>query len=225
MKKSQTNKLFYNKFLYKLDLTNTLAPIFRNKNLAYAKKVLDQLQQQYEKGLPLSYLRAIRQSPVIQENFFLDARNLFHLLQKDIEYTLRIESSHMAIFSNDESFIQECMSKVNKNNIREYFYPNPEYIGYLKNQSNIIITETPVDYEYKVTLGPKTSADFAKFAENNQDKIRIGKTALDHIRVNGYTNGYYFYARDEKVLLLCNMIVGNSVRRIDRLVYKADLDK
>lgn len=225
MKRSLTNRLFYGKYLYKLDLTNTLAPIFRHKNLTYAKKILDQLQNLYEAGLPLSYLRAVRQSPVIQESFFLDARNLFNLLQKDIDYTLRIEQHNLTMFANDESFIEECMSKVNAKNIREYVYPDPNLIKYLVEEDNIIISDTPVEYEYKITLGPKCNPDFFKFAENNRDKIKIGKTALEHIRANGYTNGYYFYARDEKVLLLCTMIVGNNVRRIDRMLYKADLDK
>ena len=48
LKKHETTKLFYNKYLYRLGIRNPLASIFRNKNFAYASTILDQLQQDFE---------------------------------------------------------------------------------------------------------------------------------------------------------------------------------
>jgi len=45
---SYTTKLFYDQYLYKLVITNSLASIFRNNNLAYARGQLDRIQLDYE---------------------------------------------------------------------------------------------------------------------------------------------------------------------------------
>ena len=53
MKKVETRKLFFGKYLYKITLMNVLGTIFRGKNFTYAGEVLDVLQQDYENGRPL----------------------------------------------------------------------------------------------------------------------------------------------------------------------------
>ena len=49
----ETTKLFWGEYLYKLAVRNEMAPIFRGKNLSNARQVLDNLQLNYEAGLPL----------------------------------------------------------------------------------------------------------------------------------------------------------------------------
>jgi hypothetical protein len=41
---------------------------------------------------------------------------------------------------------------------------------------------------------------------------------------NGYVDGMYFYARDDKTIQLCNLML-NNIRRIDRIVSKRNIDK
>ena len=53
MKKVETRKLFFGKYLYKITLMNVLGSIFRGKNFTYAGEILDSLQQDYENGQPL----------------------------------------------------------------------------------------------------------------------------------------------------------------------------
>ena len=52
MKKCETVKLFYNVYPYKVVLTNALATIFREKNLANAKEELDALQRCFDQNTP-----------------------------------------------------------------------------------------------------------------------------------------------------------------------------
>ena len=53
MLKQSTSKLFYNKYVYKLRIKNSIASIFRGMNLIFAKTKLDAMQQQAEADLPI----------------------------------------------------------------------------------------------------------------------------------------------------------------------------
>ena len=59
----------------------------------------------------------------------------------------------------------------------------------------------------------------------NQNKVKIGQVCLEEIKNNGYVRGFYFYVRDEKVLRLVTLMIGNSITRIDKIVCKANIDK
>ena len=76
MQKRTTTKLFWGQYLYKLHINNGIGNIFRDKNLSYAREVLDTLQQQYESGKPLMLSSFSREIPV-KELSFLDARKLY----------------------------------------------------------------------------------------------------------------------------------------------------
>ena len=38
-------------------------------------------------------------------------------------------------------------------------------------------------------------------------------------------NGLYIYLRDEKVLSLVTLLAGASIRSVEKLVYRGDIDK
>ena len=46
----------------------------------------------------------------------------------------------------------------------------------------------------------------------------------DELLRQGFVNGMYFYARDEKTIALCHLVTSN-IRRIDKLLVKSDIDK
>ena len=47
---------------------------------------------------------------------------------------------------------------------------------------------------------------------------------MKSLETNGYVSDLYFYARDEKTLQLCSLMLSN-IRRVDKLVVKSNLDK
>ena len=57
------------------------------------------------------------------------------------------------------------------------------------------------------------------WASNNPNLIKIGPKLQQELFVNGYVSGMYFYARDDRTLQLCNLMLSN-IRRIDKLVVK-----
>ena len=223
LKKCETTKLFWSKYLYKLCVRNGIGSIFRDKNLSYAREVLDTLQQQYEEGDPLIFSRYQREVPV-KELSFLDARKLYNFLSKTDDYTLRIEGSSVCIYSNNREWIHTLKSAFNKVNVLEIWEPNPDHVSHL--EPNTIIVDNNNGYGFKVTLGPGIgdTSGFANWAKNNPKQVRVGPQLQHNLEHNSYVADMYFYARDEKILRLCELMLSN-IRRIDKLVVKSDLDK
>lgn len=204
-------------------MTNSIGRIFRDKNLSYAREVLDSLQLQYEQGEPLRLSFWLREQPVTEQSF-LDARKLYKFLCKIDDYTLRIQANRISVYSNNREWLYTLKSAINKNYINEIWEPNPKSIKHLN--ENSIIVDKDNGFEYKVTLGPGLydTFGFASWANNNQEKVKIGPVLLNALRENQWVSDMYFYARDEKILHLCTLMLSN-IRRVDKLVIKANIDK
>jgi len=206
-----------------LCIHNSIGSIFRDKNLSYAREVLDTLQQQYEEGEPLIVTKFFREIPVTELSF-LDARKLYKFLSKTDDYTLRIEGHTVCIYSNNREWLHTLKSAMNKNNLLEFWEPDPNHLSHL--EPNTIIVDKNNGFNYKVTLGNKIgdTSGFANWAKNNPKQVRVGSQLQHNLENNSYVADMYFYARDDKTLNLCELMLSN-IRRIDKLVVKSDLDK
>jgi hypothetical protein len=218
----ETNKLFYNKYVYKLVIKNSLANIFREKKLSYAKGVLDDLQHQYEKGESLVRKMYSRQYSVELFEFFECLALYNEFKRKHTDYKIRIENPVIQIYSNDKLWLQKlsfkCLQPL------ELWEPDPSILDLL--EKNVIIVNNPTNFPIKVTLGDVIpDSNFITWIEKNQDKIKIGPICKDAIEQNLYCANYYFYLRDERILELVNLMIAPSIRRIDKLVCKQNIDK
>ena len=223
MQKFETTKLFWDEYLYKLVLTNRLAPIFREKRFNYSREVLDQLQQQYDSKEPLSWNKGWRRKDPVSEESFRDAQIIFKILNASDEYKLRVEGVSLSIYSNDKTWLTHISQKLHYL-VREFWEPDPNAIDNLL--EGVILVNHKVDFEYKVTLGQKKfdGPGLLNWYKNNTDKIKIGPVLEKELGNNGYVNNLYFYARDEKILQLLSLMCSN-IRRVDKIVCKHDLDK
>lgn len=213
--------------MFKFVFRNEIGHIFRNKNFNYAKKQLDTLSLQYNAKLPMQRSDnswRVQLDPV-PELDFLCARKLLGMFTKKVDYTLRIENRQLSIFTNDQKFLHDCIKKVPEKSRSELWEPDNEYISFLKNNSNTIISSTPVDYKYKVTLKTTPDINFITWALDNPDKIKIGQRTANSIRNQWYINGAYFFAKTSKILTLCHLQCGHNIRRIDKIVHKNNIDK
>lgn len=223
MKKCETTKLFYDTYLYKLTIINPIAVIFREKNLPKARVTLDQYQTQFEgtgeivnvigqrRGL-ISHA-TLSQAQILYNEFFK---------QKQSNYKLRVEGYSLQVYSNDLYWIERLVKKID--NVTEYWKPCDSTSIHLL-EPNVIISDVPIDYEYKVTVGTDIDTSFADWAQNNPGKVKAGHKFLNRLRNNGYVSGMYFYARDIKILQFVSLIIGGTIRRIDKIVYKPNDDK
>lgn len=223
MKKFDTLKLFWDKYLYKISIHNTLSPIFRSKNLSYARQVLDELQYSYEVGDPLIQKKFKRQI-LVKEEAFLDAKKIFSHLSKKEDFLLRIEGLELSVYSNNLSFLKKIISDISQNNVIGIWEPNKNVEKLLS--PNVIFVNFDIEYNYKVTLGNgiADTSGFANWVKNNPKQIKLGNTILNELSNNGYVNNMYFYARDEKTIQLCNLMLDN-IRRIDKIITTHNIDK
>ena len=118
MKNCETIKLFYSEYPYKIVVSNPLSSIFREKNLAHAKTVLDDLQHLYEQQQPLVRTYGRRLEHLSLKTFF-DAKNLYIEFSKKIKFKLRIENNLIHIYSHNYNWLQQLASKFNANEFWE----------------------------------------------------------------------------------------------------------
>ena len=113
MKKHESRKLFYDKYLYKLEVRSSLATIFRNKNLVAARDVLDDLQNKLERNEPLVIKSYLRSETVLPKTLY-EAQTIYSLLSQPVDYKLRIEKPVISIYSNDKDFLINFVSLFGK---------------------------------------------------------------------------------------------------------------
>lgn len=211
-------------------LVNGFAPWFRTEfqkdgKLRILKSKIDEYQILYDIGKPL-YRSVYRTEVRMEEYEFLDAKFLYEaLLNTQEEYKIRVEKWHsFNIYSNNIDFLNNLVNNLEKSAI-ELWTPKESNINYLLDEQNIILVNTPPTLEYKVTLkANRVDANFANWLKNNSDKCKVGKQTLANIS-QGWGGGSYFYVRDIKVLSMIEIIISNSIQRVERLVYQPTIDK
>lgn len=147
------------------------------------------------------------------------------LLNTKEKYKIRVERWHsFNLYSNNLSFLEDIAADMLQS-AAELWTPKKDHINYLLEEKNVIIVNKEPDLEYKVTLkNKKIDSNFAKWLKVNTDKSRVGKTTLNNIE-QGWGAGTYFFIRDEKVLSMIELIISDSIQKVERLVYKPNIDK
>jgi len=229
LKLFETQKLHYGKYLYKLVLANTLSGIFRselqkNSNLGYAKVKLDELNEKYSRSELLTK-DVWRTTIIVEDSAFLDALDIYNILKMPEEYKIRVESGRsMCLYSNNKEFLLLICNKM-RTSAKEFWEPNIEHINFLKNEKNVVLVNEHPEFPLRVWLGyKKIDHAFSSWLEKNQDKSSVGNKTFKNIKA-GWCGGNYFYVRDEKVLMIVEMLIGHNIQRIEKLVHKSDIDK
>ena len=230
LKRLESNKLFYSEYLYKLVFRNELSTIFRNElqkkeKLSYARQEIDRLTEDYRNNSPMTK-RAWRTDISISVDEYIDAVTVYNILKTNDEYKLRIDPySTMSFYSNNKNFLLELGSKLRTGTVH-FWEPDPSYIDALKSNTKIQIVDKIPALPIKVWFNStRINQDFANWLRANDDKCKIGVIALQSLEDYGYLNGLYIYLRDEKILNLVTLLAGSSIRSVEKLVYRGDIDK
>ena len=65
---------------------------------------------------------------------------------------------------------------------------------------------------------------FADFClQNSNNHVRIGKKALEAIEKEHWCEGFYFYTKTEKFLMLAKIAAGSSITKIVKFVNEDEL--
>jgi hypothetical protein len=230
LKLLKSQKLFYAEYLYKLVFRNALNTIFRSdlqkkEKLSHARQELDRFAEDYRNNIPL-YRKAWRTDIPIATNDYLDAMIVYTALKNSDEYKIRIDPySTITLFSNNKEFLTSLGNRLSAQTV-ELWEPDASYIELLKSNTKIQIVDEPCALPLKVWFNrTRINKDFANWIHANRDKCKIGKIALQSLEDYGYLNGLYIYLRDEKILNLVMLLAGSSIRSVEKLVYRGDIDK
>ena len=231
-KRRYTKKLHYNKYLYKVNLFNELGFLFRSdRNLGdtekfpYAVAKLAEFQTQIDAGGDVTVGR-FRASRILPERELADAWKIYHILKECDDVKIRVEYFYnIWIYTNHKSVVDDLLSAVPAC-ISEYWDVDPAVEQFLTGNENTVIVKSPVEHEYKIYLTNNTRqyTQLADWIRKNPEKSKIGEKTLHSLDSLWVTNNY-FYVKNEKVLLLVKMIGGDSLGRVERLVYERDVDK
>lgn len=226
MLKLFTNKLFYKKYVYKLRVKTRLATLFREMNLSFAKKQLDEMQRSAEADLPIEVPGrwGIRNSPTVSLDDFMDACVIYVALQDNRKNVmLRCEGNTLDIYSNKKDWLLELAKKID---VFSFYEPyDQKVLDYLLDNTNVEIVDKDIEWVYKAYLGNYVDSNFADFCSNNKKNVRIGNKALECIRNSHYCNGYYFYTKTEKFLMLAKIAAGGDITRVVKYVNREELNK
>lgn len=214
MRKLETKKLFYNEYPYKLGVYNPLANIFREKKFRFAREELSRLELLWELNKPL-VSGNFRKKEYDTETFF-ECKWLYKEFISRNDYKLRVEYPTIQIYSHDKAWLLHISNNVKQ---ADSFYEPPVLLP-----KNTIIVDKPTEYNYRITLNAKPDPGLSRWIKSNPKLAKAGPVFLEEVSKKGYTNGLYFYVRDDKVLNIVGLMLG-SMGRVDKIVCKQDLDK
>lgn len=227
LKRRKSNRLFYDQYVYKLHFCHKSSVLYRVNIIGTARDKLETLRELLSndiKGtldIPSRRLFGVP-SRIESEQEIDQAHTILDYLESRKDYKLRIEYPFMSVFSNDREWLEEMIDKAGIQ--AELWAPPRNTIPVLLENPDITVVASRPEFQLKVWVRSQAGvvpSSFVEWAEKNTDKVKVTATKLYY---RTYLKSGYFYARDEKILELVNLM-GLATRRIERLVYIKDLDK
>ena len=222
MKQSQSNTdhLFYDKYVNKVVIELNIATLFRDRDLSRVKNSLAVYDKLLEDsgGSDVWVGQCLRKRRVTVPDV-LYASKLLALLQNNDNFSVRVERHRLAVYSNNDALIKAivkidaglCVKEVSEpasDKVKDYLLSNPHTI--------IVKSYT---HKYKVTVCAlyADTANFHSWAEKLSGKIKL----LSRTYQPG--SGGYFYVADDRVLGMCKLFLGSKIRRVDTLVTESEI--
>lgn len=191
-----------------------LANIFRisyqaNGEFKYAKKELAKISTFLSNTKYIQY-----NYKILSNNDYKNALLLLSILENTTNYLLRCEYNKLMIYSNDETVIDK-ISEIDC--CVEKWKPNKNYTNLLMNQTNVIIVNKIPKYPYKLYFRKKLSKSLLQWMKHNTKNIK----KIPSLNKN-YNN---LYIISEQIISIITLLEGQNLYKVDKLVYKGDIDK
>lgn len=226
----ESNKLHYGKYLYKLKTKNTLASIFRSEKqrsgkLSFAAKRIGELKDSMRNNhsYSVTVVTKFRKSDVASASELKDAETIYRILKNSDGYSIRCEDKNLAVYANSLEILEKIGNSISSKT--EIWRPSESAKDVL--EKGIIVVKSEPEYPIKVTFGPKKgSRSLAEWVDKNSSLVKIGRITLQrHREERSWIQGNYMYVKNEQVLTLIKMIVGDNILKIEKLLYKENIDK
>ena len=214
LKPQKVSKLFYDKYVFKVALNCKLASEFRDVTVEQVQGALDIFIQKIANSKNGIYHRRPWDEILVDDVSYADS--ILSLLRGREDYALRVESSTLNIYSNDETLIDE-LAKLRPLSVWGIYKPASGKIkDYLLANKNKVVWEN-YTHKYKVTvnaLGDNADA-FVDWAKQMPNKVKLNRVPKQ--------SEAYFYVSDLKVLSLCKLFLGGKLRRVDEMVKESEI--
>jgi hypothetical protein len=199
-----TNRLFNNKYQYKVVLVCGGASYFRDKDFDQIRQRLADFnfEERYYKNA------GIKNQEELNWTF-----KLLVALQNMDDYNLRVEQPFISIYTNTKKDVDKLV-KLEPTKVKYISVPPTNNTL----AENTIIT-SKLDFDYRITLGKTTRehSAFVNWASSNK-KLRLTKSCIKELHKNRSWGGTYFYITGDNNLLMARMHLGEAINRVDRIV-------
>lgn len=228
-KPRRTTKLHYGKYLYKATFRNDLSfcfASFRNSSkdrLNFVRQTISELTDKLDSNQKLE-ITVWRSKRTVSSVEYRYAKRILELLESHSDWRIRVEmASYMTVYTSDDNLISELEKNCGAN---EIYKPEEGMENFLLLNIDTAVINKPSKYEYRVYLkSNRNNQGLANWLKANSDKSQVGLTTLHNLEQGWHVSGNYFYVRDDRVLTMVRMVAGNSIRRVEKLIYKGDIDK
>jgi len=199
----KSTKLFSDKYHYKVVLKTPAAHWFRPEHFC---KIVDRIKD------PNSIKKYIYNTKSLsEENGVEYVKKIYKILQKSSDYSIRVESPYLSVYTNDYKLI-ENLAYINSKLTKYISVPAS------KNLQPGEIYSKKLDFKYKIHFGSTTKnyKNFVDWCENNL-KIKISRgSKLSLLKDKSYLGGY-FYIKDEKTLTMVKIFLGEIIKKIETI--------
>lgn len=210
MQKLLTNKLFYGKYAYKVNL------YMRGSNyigLYGLHRLMDAISK--------------RQIPFQANIDNVSLTSIGHfLLGLEGSYRTRIEHNELNVYFDNKNDYTKFVEKFKVLANAVYEPQNDNVESFLKgNNKKVIRNNLPSNiYRYKVhfkIMSVNDGENIVKWAENNT-KVRLNNGPKKSLLKTVYPNAY-LYVEDQPTLTLCRLIGGQNISRIEEYVLTSEV--
>jgi len=201
----KTNKLFLDKYRYKIVLISKLATTFRGRDIEDAAEKIAHWKE--NKTFPGWVYNGVASD--------LDrAHNIVKAFQKVSDYKLMVSSPFLTFYTDKFDDFKQVSKEL---------FDYIKYISMPQDTTPVLEKNTVylkrINYDFKITLTQRVpnNESFFKWCTGN-DKIRMPRRCRDHVRRGWRSGDSYFYVKDAKTLSMVQMFLGSNIQRIDRVV-------
>jgi hypothetical protein len=217
LKKLKVNKLFYNKWPYKVECLVTAA----NRVVRYGiQPTLDFCDG---KIVNLGYNKTL----VDKDKLRAFTNSVIPYLDRKEEIQIRAEGSKFCLFCKDPSVYNSIVKDLST---WIYTVSEPESVDQMKflldNENKRVLCDAiPYEkYVYKVVMrnvAPSIKEHFHGWAQKYNDDIKISPTTEKWMTGHyQYKQDPFFYVKDSKMLTMTHLFLGNNIRKVYEYVTR-----
>ena len=209
MQYKTTTKLFHGTYQYKIVLICAGAQAFRNGVMEDTMASLQKVDITKNNSIGSNY----RSTFIRTQEDLTYALALCKLLSKMNDYTLRVESPWISLYTNSKANVDKLVA-IDEEHVKYISVPPVDTVL----ESGVVIMPK-MDFDFKVTLG-KTDAEqsaFVSWAEANA-KLRVTKSCKQALLRSRSWGGTHFYVTGDNNLLMAKMHLGGSIAKVERII-------